>query len=157
MNTLRNSRTTTDCSERSTNSFTFFVKYDGKNTEFIDAKSRVVKCGEIWMASLPAQDGSIQGGHRPVFIISNDMNNKYSSVLNVIPFTTKMNKRNLPCHVEIFDYHRYGLTAPSTLLVEQLTTIRKEDLRYFMGEIRDVSMLTSICSAMRSQFPIMSH
>ena len=157
METLADTKTITKCSGKSAKPITFFVKCDGNNVESIGAESRVVKCGEIWMANLPLQDGSIQGGHRPVFVISNDKNNKYSTVINVIPLTTKMNKRNLPCHVEIWDHNKYGLTAPSTLLVEQLTTTRKENLRYYMGEIKDIDMLMRICSAMRSQFPIFSH
>lgn len=146
MNTTRNTRTSNQ---------KFFVKYSNKNVEFIGAESRAVKCGEIWMASLPEQNGSIQGGYRPVFIISNDINNQYSTVVNVIPMTTKMNKRNLPCHVEIWDYEKYGLSAPSTILVEQITTIRKEDLKYYIGEIRDIDMLMRVFRSMQSQFPIL--
>ena len=134
----------------------FFIKYSNNDVEFIGAENRAVKCGEIWMAYLPEQDGSIQGGHRPVFVVSNNKNNQYSTVINVIPMTTKMNKRNLPCHVEIWDYKKYGLTAPSTLLVEQFTTLKKENLRYYMGEITDVDMLMRVCRAMQSQFPILN-
>lgn len=134
----------------------FFIKYANNDVEFIGAENRAVKCGEIWMAYLPEQDGSIQGGHRPVFVVSNNKNNQYSTVINVIPMTTKMNKRNLPCHVEIWDYEKYGLTAPSTLLVEQFTTLKKENLRYYMGEITDVDMLMRVCRAMQSQFPILN-
>lgn len=142
------------CNRNLTHPMTFFVEYKNENIEFINPESRTIKCGEIWMANLHG-DGSIQGGHRPVFVISNNKNNQHSTVLNVIPMTTKMNKRNLPCHVEIWDYKKYGLTAPSTLLIEQLTTVQKEDLRYHMGEIKDVDMLMRICRAMQSQFPIL--
>ena len=108
------------------------------------------------MAEISGKSGSIQSGHRPVFILSNNKNNKCSTVLNVIPMTTKMNKRNLPCHVEIWDYKRYGLNAPSTLMVEQITTIEKESLRYYMGEVADVDILTRIYRAMKSQFPVLA-
>ena len=155
MNTATNRRTITRHSGKSTQSMMFFIKYENDNVEFIGAESRSVKCGEIWMANLPSNDGSIQGGHRPIFIISNNKNNQHSTVINAIPMTTKMNKRNLPCHVEIWDYKKYGLTAPSTLLIEQLTTVQKENLRYYMGEITDVDMLMRICRAMQSQFPIL--
>ena len=152
---MTNSRTQIMCSDnKCSHPTTFFIKYDN-DVEFIGAESRDVKCGEIWMANLPSQDGSIQGGHRPVFVISNDKNNKHSTVINAIPLTTKMNKRNLPCHVEIWDHKKYGLTAPSTLLIEQLTTIQKENLRYYMGEIDDTDVLMCICQAMQSQFPIL--
>ena len=136
---------------------TFFARCSNDSIEFIDLKNHAVKCGEIWMASLPEKSGSVQSGHRPVFVISNDKNNLYSPTVNVIPLTTKMNKKNLPCHVEIWDYKKYGLLAPSTLLIEQLSTISKENLIYNMGKIIDVDMLMRICRAMQSQFPIMMH
>jgi len=150
-----NLRTNSRCDDKkSSQPMTFFIKFNN-DVEFIGAEGRDIKCGEIWMANLPSQNGSIQSGHRPVFIISNNKNNKHSTVVNVIPLTTKMNKRDLPCHVEIWDHKKYGLTAPSTLLVEQLTTVQKENLRYYMGEIKDVDMLMCICQAMQSQFPVL--
>ncbi len=154
MNTATSRRTMTKQYGKSAQPMTFFIKYEQNNVEFIGAESRTVKCGDIWMANLEG-NGSIQSGHRPVFVISNDKNNQYSTTLNVIPMTTKMNKRNLPCHVEIWDHKKYGLTAPSTLLIEQLTTMQKENLRYYMGEIKDVDMLMRICRAMQSQFPVL--
>lgn len=142
--------------EKSNETMTFFVKYNDNNINFIDAKNHSITCGDIWMANISERDGNIQGGHRPVLVISNDKNNKFSNVVNVVPMTTKMNKRNLPCHVEIWDYQKYGLTAPSTIMVEQITTINKENLRYYMGEINDVDMLMRIFRAMQVQFPMMS-
>ena len=45
---------------------------------------------EIWMADLGDRGGSVQSGRRPVLIVSNDKNNVYSSVVNVMPMTTKI-------------------------------------------------------------------
>lgn len=58
--------------------------------------------GEVWMCHLTDKGGSVQSGYRPVFILSNNQNNTYSSTLNVIPITSKMNKRKLPVHVELW-------------------------------------------------------
>lgn len=68
----------------------------------LDSVCHEPKFLEIWMADLGDKNGSIQCGRRPVLIVSNDKNNRYSTTVNVMPMTTKMNKRNLPCHVEIF-------------------------------------------------------
>lgn len=133
-----------------------FVACTKDGLAFIGNANREIKCGEIWMAQLPKKEGSIQGGYRPVLIISNDKNNKHSTVVNVVPMTTKMNKRKLPCHVEIWDYEKCGLTAPSTLMLEQITTIRKETMLYRMGKIDDVKMLLQIVRAMQMQFPILN-
>lgn len=114
------------------------------------------KCGEIWMCNLSESEGSIQSGYRPVFIVSNDKNNTYSSTINIIPITTKMNKRKLPVHVELWNYQRYGLRAPSTLMVEQTTTVALSSLDKYIGKILDKNVLGDISRAMRVQFPVIA-
>lgn len=113
------------------------------------------KCGEIWMCQLTSSDSSVQGGYRPVFILSNDKNNTHAPTLNVIPLTSKMNKRQLPIHVELWDYRRYGLRQPSTMLVEQITTIPTSYLDRRIGNVADVNVLASISAAISVQFPIL--
>ncbi len=112
-------------------------------------------CGEIWMCNLTAKEGSIQSGYRPVFILSNDKNNTYSSTLNIIPLTSKMNKRKLPVHVELWSYQQYGLKSPSTMMIEQITTVCVDDLDKCIGKVTDRAILNEICRAMSVQFPIM--
>lgn len=114
------------------------------------------KCGEIWMCNLSENEGSIQSGYRPVFIVSNDKNNTYSSTINIIPITTKMNKRKLPVHVELWNYQRYGLRSPSTLMVEQTTTVALSSLDKYIGKIIDKNVLGDISRAMRVQFPVIA-
>lgn len=114
------------------------------------------KCGEIWMCNLSENEGSIQSGYRPVFIVSNDKNNTYSPTINIIPITTKMNKRKLPVHVELWNYQRYGLKAPSTLMVEQTTTVALSSLDKYIGKILDKNVLGDISRAMRVQFPVIA-
>lgn len=114
------------------------------------------KCGEIWMCNLSESEGSIQSGYRPVFIVSNDKNNTYSPTINIIPITTKMNKRKLPVHVELWNYQRYGLKAPSTLMVEQTTTVALSSLDKYIGKILDKNVLGDISRAMRVQFPVIA-
>ncbi len=112
-------------------------------------------CGEIWMCNLITKNGSVQSGYRPVFILSNDKNNTYSTTLNIIPITTKMNKRRLPVHVELWSYKQYGLTSPSTMLVEQIMTISIENLDRCIGKVEDSTTLGNIKNAIAIQFPIL--
>lgn len=112
-------------------------------------------CGEIWMCYLTSKDGSIQSGYRPVFILSNDKNNTYSTTLNIIPLTSKMNKRKLPVHVELWSYQQYGLEKPSTLLVEQISTITIECLDRCIGKVSDRETLCNISNAISVQFPVL--
>lgn len=114
------------------------------------------KCGEIWMCNLSTtKEGSVQGGYRPVFILSNDKNNTYSTTLNIIPITSKMNKRKLPVHVELWSYKQYGLTSPSTMLIEQIMTIPAAFLDKCIGKVADNKTLSDISNAMAIQFPIL--
>lgn len=110
--------------------------------------------GEIWMCHLRGGGGSIQNGYRPVFILSNDKNNTHSTTINVIPLTSKMGKRRLPVHVELWDYKEYGLNAPSTMLIEQITTISSDDLDFVVGKVIDAYTIGKIRNAIRVQFPI---
>ena len=49
---------------------------------------------EIWMANLPKHDeeSHVQRGRRPVVIVSNDIINDTSTVVTVVPITSKMKK-----------------------------------------------------------------
>lgn len=126
-----------------------FIKFNMDNVECICNPCFL----EIWMGKLPDSSGSVQSGNRPLLIVSNDKNNKFSPNVNVMPLTTKINKRNLPCHVVLENFKEFGLTAPSTIMVEQLTTVQKENLLYKMGKIENKETLTQIYRAMQIQFP----
>ena len=98
----------------------------------------LVRRGDIWYADLGEQKGSIQGGIRPVLIVQNDMGNKYSPCVQVVPITSK-NKRFLPTH---FDLNRCdcGLPKNSVALIEQNTTINKSQLVDKIGSVPMNSM-----------------
>lgn len=112
--------------------------------------------GEIWMCHLADRSGSVQSGYRPVFVVSNDKNNTYSNTFNIIPITSKFNKRNLPVHVVLLDYWAYGLREPSTMMIEQTTTVEINSLDRKIGKIIDKSVLIEISRAMIIQFPVFS-
>ena len=69
--------------------------------------------------------------------------------------TSKMNKRKLPVHVELWSYQKYGLKTPSTLLVEQITTITIECLDKCIGKVSDKETLCNISNAIAIQFPVL--
>lgn len=81
---------------------------------------------EIYQAALPIIKGShIQSGCRPVLVISNDMANKFSPVVTVVPLTTRLGKKCLPTHVTLLTS---GLRGVSLALCEQILTIDKARL-----------------------------
>jgi mRNA-degrading endonuclease toxin of MazEF toxin-antitoxin module len=93
---------------------------------------------EIWNINLGNPIGSLQKGIRPCLVNSNDLNNKYSNVINVYPLTSSMTKARIPVHIEI---EGYGLTEKSIILVEQGIPI---DIRYqlldYVGTVDDLVM-----------------
>jgi len=113
------------------------------------------KCGEIWLANLISKENSIQNGYRPVLIVSNNKNNLYSSIVTVIPITSKR-KKYLPVHIRLDNYAEYGLKAPSTLLAEQMTSISVADLDKRIGQITDKETLSKVSDAIAIQIPIIS-
>ena len=96
-----------------------------------------IKRGEIYLVDLGAQKGSIQSGKRPVIVVSNNMNNKYSPTVNVLPITSQ-NKNNIPVHVSIGI--ESGLTKESTVLVEQNIPINKTQIIKYMGKCNKYKM-----------------
>ena len=92
---------------------------------------------EIWYANLPLnRDSCVQGGDRPVVIISNDVCNEVSSVITVAPMTRRMKKLSLPTHA-IIDTPDGG---QSVILAEQIMTIDKCCLKNWLGRIKDCDM-----------------
>ena len=87
---------------------------------------------EIWYANLPMKQGSsVQGGNRPVVVVSNDICNSVSTVLTVAPMTRQMKKMTLPTHV-LIDAPDGG---QSVVLAEQIMTIDKSLLDKKMGKV----------------------
>ena len=107
-------------------------KHGSTHVNSVDA-THDVKHLEIWMASIPFRAGShVQCGDRPVIIISNDDINEISSVVSVVPLTTKIKQLWMRSHVPLSGH---GLKYPSMVLVEQVTTIDKAQLRFRIGQI----------------------
>ena len=67
-----------------------------------DSPQQIVQRFEIWFAELGIHYGSsVQSGSRPVLVISNDVANRFSSTLTVIPLTTVQKKLGLPTHIQV--------------------------------------------------------
>jgi mRNA interferase MazF len=81
---------------------------------------------EVWLADLNG-DGSVQGGRRPVVILSNNLQNKFSPTIMIAPTTSSKTKKPLPTHVELVA-SEIGFVKDSVLLCEQTTSINKNRL-----------------------------
>lgn len=95
--------------------------------EIVEVKE--VRYGQIWFIKARDINGNLQHGNRPVIIVSNDKNNLFSPTVNVIPLTSKLDKKKLPVHSNI-----NSTIVTSISLAEQITTINKGDLLNCVGE-----------------------
>lgn len=87
-----------------------------------------MKRGDIYYADLRPVIGSEQGGIRPVLIIQNDIGNRHSPTIICAAITSRMNKANIPTHIEL-QAGRYDMMKDSVILLEQLRTIDKQRLK----------------------------
>lgn len=111
-----------------------------------------IRRGDILYADLGVQyQGSMQGGMRPVVVVSNNMANKHSTVITVVPLSTKIfKKRNLPTHVFVSAYKSDGLEQHSIALCEQVTALNYDRIVENIGKI-DEETLERITEAVQVQ------
>lgn len=93
----------------------------------VERKNDVILRGDIYLANLGKQDGSIQAGIRPVLVVSNNIGNRFSPVVIIAPITSQIHKAKLPTHV-ILPAEKYGLAKDSVILFEQIRVINKSSL-----------------------------
>ena len=117
-------------------------------------KTRVVKIGDIYWVDFNGT-GSEQKGRRPALIVQNDMGNKYSPTLKVIPITTKTKKPS-PTHVNVPIGN--GLKQESTLLCEQETVCDRSKLGDYIGTLTDnKNILKQTAIAMAISTPLIKY
>jgi len=110
-----------------------------------------IKRGQIWWQKISYQipQKGIQEGVRPVIVVSNDVNNKFSPVITVVP-TTTVDKKELPTHVKL------ELEKPCVALCEQVKTIPIENLQNFIGVLNEEKM-TEIDAGLLTQLGLKSY
>lgn len=119
---------------------------------------RTPQRGDIWFANLGTRpNSSVQGGTRPVIIVSNNIGNAHSDTVNVVPMTRHLKKPELPCHTKLYpnsitDTHQ--LLDTSMVLAEQIATISKYALRNYVGHISDADVMQRIDAAVAAQLGI---
>lgn len=104
-----------------------------------DYSSEILR-GDIILCDLSPGFGSEYQGIRPCVVIQNNMGNKYSPTVTVVPVTSVMSKKKMPTHVYISE-GRFGLARQSTITCEGLRTIDKKRFRNKLGSVDNVTML----------------
>lgn len=97
--------------------------------------------GQIWWCKALDENNeenslsSVQSGTRPVLIVSNNIGNKFSQTLQVVPCTSSEKLNNQPTHYSIFIEKK-----KNTFLCEQLKCIMKTDLLDYVTTLDDFEM-----------------
>lgn len=90
---------------------------------------------------------SEQGGIRPVIIIQNDVGNKYSPTIIVLPITSEIKKENLPTHCILHKTEKNGLDVNSMVMAEQIRVIDKSRLLDKVGYLDDIKEQNDVINA----------
>ena len=112
------------------------------------------RTGDVVYIDIPNGIGSQQTGKRYAVIVSNNIGNRHSPTVTVLPATTKRNYNSQPTHAH-FSAGECGLPLDTTFLAEQTWTINKFQIIKKVGTM-DNSQLSRITSAMLYASPIIA-
>lgn len=111
---------------------------------------RRIKRGEIYFYDFGQNEGSIQSGRRPVLVIQADNFNAKAPTILVAAITTVIKKQYLPSHIILGE--NYGLSKPSMVLLEQISTVNKSQLTDYVGFVEDEHIWRKINIALKKTF-----
>lgn len=109
--------------------------------------------GDIILADFCNNVGHQQGGVRPALIVSNNVGNVKSPMLEVLPITTKRIGSHLPTHVILEANETNGLKYDSTVEAEGKIPINKFQVIKKLGKISE-EKLELVAAAMVYATPI---
>ena len=112
-------------------------------------QDREILRGDIYYVDFGFRHGCEQSGMRPVLIIQNDVGNHYSKTVIVAPLSSRIKKMYLPTHVLVYPGCS-GLQYRSVVMLEQITTVDKNQLQAYVGRLHPSVMRTvdrAICES----------
>lgn len=99
-----------------------------------------MKRGDIYWANLDPTIGAEIQKTRPVVIVSNNLNNIYSSTITILPITSSIKK--LPKPYEVFLLEKEGGISNNSLIkANQIRTIDKIRLGNKIGNLSEEKIL----------------
>lgn len=96
------------------------------------------KMGEIYWFNLNGT-GNVQTGWHPGVIVQNNIGNKYSNTIAIVPITSKHDKTKLPTHVEV-RAGKFGLPKHSVIQCEGQRLVDKCQMGDYIGKVDDKTM-----------------
>ena len=95
----------------------------------------LVKKYEVYKINLSGGIGREESKERPCVVVSNDIGNKYSDIITIMPLTST--NRSLPTHAYIRKSVCNGLHHDSVMQGEQVRTVDKKRICERVGFITD--------------------
>ncbi|MDD6837407.1 MAG: type II toxin-antitoxin system PemK/MazF family toxin [bacterium] len=114
------------------------------------SKIHSIQYSEIYLIEFP-KNGHVQGGVRPGVVVQNDMGNRHSPTVHVVPLTTAFKAQHLPTHVVIPATAESGLAKDSVAQAEGTQPIDKERLIKKLGTA-EAGCMQAIRNAICVQF-----
>ena len=105
----------------------------------------IIKRGDVFYADLDPIIGSEQGGVRPVLVVQNNVGNKYSPTVIVLPISSAK-KTKMPTHIRICGSKM--LQKNSVILAEQIRTIDRNRLKDYVGSV-DLEVMEKVDKAIK--------
>lgn len=88
--------------------------------------------GEVWIVELDPVVGAEIGKRRPALLVSNNISNRYSDTITVLPITSAYPRRNYPHEVAV-PAGTAGLLRNSRIKANMVRTLDKSRMVRFLG------------------------
>lgn len=106
--------------------------------------------GQIYICNLGKNNGSVQGGIRPVLIVQDAGLGPKSTTVLVAPLTTALKKVGMSTHVVLPSTMK--LTEKTMVLMEQIRLVDITCLRGYVDSVRDPNTSRRIDNALKATF-----
>ena len=113
-------------------------------------KEKMICRGDLFYYDFGDNSGSVQSGERPVLVVQADDYNQNAPTIIVAAVTSVIKKRYLPSHIILGE--EFGLKKPSMVLLEQIRTVNKEELREYIGTVDDDKLFRQINATLKKTF-----
>ena len=113
-------------------------------------KEKMICRGDLFYYDFGDNSGSVQSGERPVLVVQADDYNQNAPTIIVAAVTSVIKKRYLPSHIILGE--EFGLKKPSMVLLEQILTVNREDLREYIGTVDDDKLFRQINATLKKTF-----
>lgn len=113
-------------------------------------KNREIHRGDLYYYDFGNCTGSVQSGERPVLVVQADDYNHNAPTIIVAAVTSVMKKRYLPSHIELGE--NFGLKKQSMVLLEQVQTVNKRELKEYIGTVDDEQIIRQINITLKKTF-----